>query len=196
IAYKNCDISSRWAGKEPSDFSLPQGWTNYTTCFYPEIREILLKWGNGTQEDAQKKLDIARGTRILEIIGLSLSLASLTVSLVIFCYFRSLKNNRTRIHRNLFVAMLIQVMIRLALYIDQAVIRGHIVDTVNSHQANGTRKGIDNTPILCEASYVLLEYSRTAMFMWMFIEGLYLHNKITVTVFQHSFHYKAYHAVG
>jgi hypothetical protein len=34
-------------------------------------------------------------------------------------------------------------------------------------------------PILCEASYVLLEYARTAMFMWMFIEGLYLHNMIT-----------------
>jgi hypothetical protein len=40
-------------------------------------------------------------------------------------------------------------------------------------------------PVLCEASYVLLEYARTAMFMWMFIEGLYLHNMITgeATVF-------------
>lgn len=34
-------------------------------------------------------------------------------------------------------------------------------------------------PGLCEASYVLLEYARTAMFMWMFIEGLYLHNMVT-----------------
>ena len=31
---------------------------------------------------------------------------------------------------------------------------------------------------------MLLEYARTAMFMWMFIEGLYLHNMVTVTVFQ------------
>lgn len=42
-------------------------------------------------------------------------------------------------------------------------------------------------PYLCEASYVLLEYARTAMFMWMFIEGLYLHNMVTVAVFQGSF---------
>lgn len=42
-------------------------------------------------------------------------------------------------------------------------------------------------PYLCEASYVLLEYARTAMFMWMFIEGLYLHNMITVAVFQGNF---------
>lgn len=36
-------------------------------------------------------------------------------------------------------------------------------------------------PVLCEASYVLLEYARTAMFLWMFIEGLYLHNMVTGT---------------
>lgn len=33
--------------------------------------------------------------------------------------------------------------------------------------------------MLCEASYVLLEYVKTAMFMWMFIEGLFLHNMVT-----------------
>jgi 7 transmembrane receptor (Secretin family). len=33
--------------------------------------------------------------------------------------------------------------------------------------------------ILCEASYVLLEYARTASFMWMFIEGFYLNNMVT-----------------
>ncbi|XP_076033615.1 PDF receptor-like isoform X2 [Oratosquilla oratoria] len=89
--------------------------------------------------------------------------------------------------------MVIQVLIRLVLYIDQAIIRGHIND-VNTN--NSSRQGIDNTPILCESSYVLLEYARTAMFMWMFIEGLYLHNKITVTVFQHKFYYSVYHMVG
>lgn len=34
-------------------------------------------------------------------------------------------------------------------------------------------------PILCEATYILLEYARTAMFMWMFIEGFFLHNMVT-----------------
>lgn len=35
--------------------------------------------------------------------------------------FRSLRNNRTRIHKNLFIAMVIQVLIRLTLYIDQVI---------------------------------------------------------------------------
>ncbi|XP_042234689.1 PDF receptor-like [Homarus americanus] len=193
--YKHCDGSGRWTGKTPGDFTLPQGWTNYTVCFTKAIQEIMQELYKQSDEDAQTKLNIALGTRIMEIVGLSLSLASLCASLAIFFHFRSLKNNRTRIHRNLFVAMVIQVMIRLVLYIDQAIIRGHIVGHSPTN-TNAPRQGIDNTPMLCEASYVLLEYARTAMFMWMFIEGLYLHNKITVTVFHHKFYYSVYHAVG
>ncbi|XP_063596156.1 PDF receptor-like [Penaeus indicus] len=193
--YKHCDASGRWAGKSPGDFSLPQGWTNYTVCFYEEIQKLMNDLYTRSEEDAQSKLDIAHGTRIMEMVGLSLSLTSLCISLAIFFYFRSLKNNRTRIHRNLFVAMVIQVMIRLVLYIDQAITRGNISGNENTN-TNSSWQGIDNTPVLCEASYVLLEYARTAMFMWMFIEGLYLHNKITVTVFQHRFYYSVYHAVG
>lgn len=43
---------------------------------------------------------------------------------------------------------------------------------------------------------MLLEYARTAMFMWMFVEGLYLHNVITVTVFQEHSYYVAYSFLG
>jgi hypothetical protein len=38
-------------------------------------------------------------------------------------------------------------------------------------------------PYLCESFYVLLEYARTAMFHWFFIEGLHLHNVLTIDVF-------------
>lgn len=43
---------------------------------------------------------------------------------------------------------------------------------------------------------MLLEYARTAMFLWMFIEGLYLHNVVTVTVFQGRFPHLLYAALG
>lgn len=49
---------------------------------------------------------------------------------------------------------------------------------------------------MCRISRVLLEYSKTAMFMWMFIEGLYLHNLITVTVFQEYRYIKIYFYFG
>lgn len=49
---------------------------------------------------------------------------------------------------------------------------------------------------MCRISRVLLEYSKSAMFMWMFIEGLYLHNIITVTVFQEYRYIKIYFYLG
>jgi hypothetical protein len=42
-------------------------------------------------------------------------------------------------------------------------------------------------PYLCESFYVLLEYGRTAMFHWFLVEGLHLHNVLTINVFQGSY---------
>lgn len=79
-----------------------------------------------------------------------------------FC--RTLRNSRTRIHRHLFIAMVIQVGIRLIVYTDQAITRsfenssaGNISSSANlSTTVNETdptyekgayqyRQGIDNT---------------------------------------------------
>lgn len=66
---------------------------------------------------------IVVGTRTMEIIGLCVSLVSCVTSLFIFCYFRTLRCHRTRIHRNLLLAIIVQVIIRLVLYIDQYIAR-------------------------------------------------------------------------
>ncbi|XP_073976675.1 pigment-dispersing factor receptor isoform X2 [Rhodnius prolixus] len=180
LVSKRCLENGKWEGIGET------GWTNYTTCYSPDLIQLFKKLFTGPySHDAIKmKYQIAERTRTLEIYGFSISLAALFISLYIFSHFRVLKNNRTKIHKNLFAAMVAQAVIRLTLYVDQAIIRARKV------------QGIDNTPILCEASYVLLEYARTAMFMWMFIEGLYLHNVVSVRVFQETFHYKLYTSLG
>ncbi|XP_008472636.1 PDF receptor [Diaphorina citri] len=89
----------------------------------------------------QRKIQIAENTRSIEIAGLCVSLFALLISIGIFCRFRSLRNNRTRIHKNLFFAMIIQVLVRLALYIDQAIISN------SSRVANLPRFGIENTAL-------------------------------------------------
>ncbi|XP_049800301.1 PDF receptor-like [Schistocerca nitens] len=228
FAVRRCSLEGRWEGRDPSS---PQGWTNYTPCYLPETLQLMRRLYAGSEAAAKVKLAIAERTRTLEIVGFSVSLAALLVSLAIFYRFRSLRNNRTRIHRNLFVAMVVQVVIRLTLYADQAVVRGGAVaDPVPVTPVGGGgggggaaaagdrnktavgaaestqpapaapraahRQGIDNTPVLCEASYVLLEYARTSMFMWMFVEGLYLHNAVTVTVFQEGSYLVAYSLLG
>ncbi|XP_049535712.1 PDF receptor [Anopheles darlingi] len=192
FAERRCSAEGQWEGKPGTPPTL-SGWTNYTPCYSPEVIQLFRKlYAGGSDDEANVKIDIAERTRTLETVGFSLSLVALIISLVIFCKFRGLRNNRTRIHKNLFVAMVIQVVIRLTLYIDQAIIRSGVKKFGNE----SSRQGIDNTPFLCEASYVLLEYARTCMFMWMFIEGLYLHNVVTVTVFQGRFPHTVYAAVG
>ncbi|XP_058061895.1 PDF receptor [Anopheles bellator] len=192
FAERRCSAEGQWEGRPGTPPTL-SGWTNYTPCYSPEVIQLFRKlYAGGSDDEANVKIDIAERTRTLETVGFSLSLAALIISLIIFCKFRGLRNNRTRIHKNLFVAMVIQVVIRLTLYIDQAIIRSGVKKFGNE----SSRQGIDNTPFLCEASYVLLEYARTCMFMWMFIEGLYLHNVVTVTVFQGRFPHTFYAAVG
>uniref|UniRef100_A0A1B0G292 Uncharacterized protein n=1 Tax=Glossina morsitans morsitans TaxID=37546 RepID=A0A1B0G292_GLOMM len=185
FANRKCELNGQW-GSRPNDTYNPNGWTDYQPCYKPEVNELMQQVPN-----LDLFLEIARRTRTLEIVGLILSLVALIISLIIFCNFRSLRNNRTKIHKNLFIAMVLQVIIRLTLYLDQAFHRGKQETATNTSVT-----GIENTPYLCEASYVLLEYARTAMFMWMFIEGWYLHNMVTVTVFQGRFPHTIFTLVG
>jgi len=116
------------------------------------------------------------------MVGYSISFVSIVVSLCILSAFRRLKTKEKAIHKQLYLAMLIQVVVRLILYTDQIISRKD--QTVGSEGANQEEtRGIDNTPYLCESFYVLLEYARTAMFFWFFIEGLHLHNVLTMDTF-------------
>ncbi|XP_029666741.1 PDF receptor isoform X1 [Formica exsecta] len=185
---KKCGYNGHWESQNGTSTKeyLSIGWANYTTCLPPEMLRLHYRVYNNNVE-GEMKMEIAEKTRTLEFVGLSISLVALLASLLIFCRFRSLRNTRTRIHKNLFSAMVVQVLIRLMLYIDIAIFR---------RKPHGVQRGIGNTPILCEAAYVLLEYVKTAMFMWMFIEGLFLHNMVTVTVFQETSYYRIYRFIG
>ncbi|XP_061933995.1 PDF receptor isoform X2 [Apis cerana] len=206
---KKCGYNGRWEGQNGTNNDSPHGWANYTTCMTPEMLRLHGKVYTNAIE-GNMKLDIAEKTRTLEFVGLSISLVALFASLAIFCRFRSLRNTRTRIHKNLFVAMVVQVLIRLTIYIDIEILR---------KKTYGIQRGIGNTPVLCEASYAFLEYAKTAMFMWMFIEGLFLHNMVTgrlmkiffkfslelpirtfktlkITVFQENSYYRMYRFIG
>lgn len=196
FAYKSCGPEGRWLGRGHDDFSRPQGYTNYSDCFLPVIKDLLDKLG--ADDERKKKFSIAEGTRVVELVGWSSSLLSLVISLLIFVVFKRLQNHRTRIHRNLFVAMLIQVTFRLTVYLDQVIVRQtpSIGSGGNYTNTQHYRQGIDNTPILCETFYSLIECGRTAMYMWMFIEGHYLNSLVTVAFYQGPDSYIGYYLVG
>ncbi|CAH0557810.1 unnamed protein product [Brassicogethes aeneus] len=152
--------------------------SHYEYCIMPKFQEIA-RMCNGFSNNTCAQ--IAKVTRSLEMIGLSVSLISLTVGLYIFSQYRVLRNNRTKIHINLFISTLMQVLFRLIKYTDQFFSDSGLLQRV---------------PFLDKTCIALLEYTRTAMFMWMFIEGLYLHNMIAVTVFQEYTYIKLYFYLG
>ncbi|KAJ8917487.1 hypothetical protein NQ315_005536 [Exocentrus adspersus] len=171
-AYRYCDINGKWETKNSTNGTYE--YSHYENCIIPQLQELARmcdEFGGDTCPQ------IGRITRCIEMVGLSFSLVSLLISLYIFFSYRVLKNNRTKIHKNLFIATLLQVIFRLIKYIDQ------------SHS-------FLSRIYISEACIALLEYAKTAMFMWMFIEGLYLHNMITVTVFQEYTYIKVYCYVG
>ncbi|KAI8430586.1 hypothetical protein MSG28_000806 [Choristoneura fumiferana] len=143
FAYRRCGASGLWLGRRPGEASA-LGWTNYTPCFPPEVQTLFVQVYDD-ERDAQLKFEIAQSTRYMEIAGFSISLVALIVSLIIFSHYRSLRNNRTRIHKSLFSAMVLQVLIRLTVYIDQALVRSWLGDRSTSE--NVTLRGIDNMGI-------------------------------------------------
>ncbi|XP_022919237.1 PDF receptor isoform X2 [Onthophagus taurus] len=174
LAFRTCLINGKW---ESNNFTkdTSNGYTNYENCVPPHGRDLFKMC-----REMDECIEIIEKTRIIEFVGLFLSVFSLVISLIIFYRYRVLRNNRTTIHKNLFLATTIQMTTRLCFYIDHSF----------------GMKGIKETEYLCEACIILLEYTKTAMFMWMFIEGLYLHNVITVAVFQEHFYIKLYFYLG
>uniref|UniRef100_A0A1I8FNI6 G protein-coupled receptor n=1 Tax=Macrostomum lignano TaxID=282301 RepID=A0A1I8FNI6_9PLAT len=66
--------------------------------------------------DGHPMIDKAvRVNEILEIIGDVLSSMSLAFAVAIFCCYSSLSSVRNKIHRNLFIAMLMQILAHLLL---------------------------------------------------------------------------------
>ncbi|BFZ01893.1 hypothetical protein BsWGS_04932 [Bradybaena similaris] len=193
-ASRHCGPDGLWEGKQAGHFDNSTGFTQFRNCYSKEAWQYYARYiSNKTSEEKELLREVIAITRTLEIVGLCVSLVTTIISLFIFCYFRSLKCHRTRIHKNLFVAMLVQISMRVVMYADQLVAKG-------SGEVHGAASGSSNTiydtPVVCEALYSLLEYTKTVKFMWMFIEGIYLHKLVAVSVFSGKPNYVIFYVVG
>ncbi|XP_054707046.1 PDF receptor-like [Uloborus diversus] len=191
FASRQCDPEGRWKGRYP-DRDSDNGWSNYTNCFTKEIKLLMDKLYTSTETDVQRKMQIAKDTRVIEMTGLTISLVFLIISIFIFVNFGSLKNKRTRVHKNLFFAMFAQVSIRLFLYTDQWLFRESIDNAVSNKSLLTI---LLQQPILCEVFYILIEYTRTSVFTWMFLEGCHLHTSVVV-VFPKDIKFIYFYTVG
>lgn len=178
--------------KSISRLCLPSGqWGNasYAGCFYPDVLALMLQSYKRKTVEERGMLDrIVRAVRIIELVGLSTSLISVLLSLLIFFVFKSLYCSRTKIHINLLLAILIQIIARLTSYGIQMFQVSHPLKS--KCDVNGLvqpYRQFSVFALICSLVIVCLQFGKTAMFMWMLCEGIHLNNVLTVSVFKNHF---------
>ncbi|KOB75503.1 Neuropeptide receptor B4 [Operophtera brumata] len=121
-------------------------WTNYTSCV--------------DVEDLSFRSDV----NSIYVIGYSISVAALLLSLLIFMFFRSLQCTRIRIHMHLFSSFALNNILWIVWY-------KIVVNEVTVVQENKE---------WCQVLHLVTNYFMVTSYFWMFCEGLHLHIALVV----------------
>ena len=99
--------------------------------------------------------------------------------------FRSLQCDRLRIHQNSMVSLVLLYLTTI-LYFEPYI-----------HDSGGTEPAwYKSQPWLCHMVLALLMFCFQAPIFWMFIEGIYLHSKVSTNVFNSSAPFSLYYLIG
>ncbi|XP_016375448.1 gastric inhibitory polypeptide receptor-like isoform X2 [Sinocyclocheilus rhinocerous] len=143
------------------------------------------------QEKQENQMMILAYFRVMYTVGYSLSLASLSLALVILLLFRKLRCTRNYIHTNLFASFILRAVSILTR------------DALLMKDAPEFRDNKDVSIVLsdqvmsgCRVAQVLMQYCVGANYYWLLVEGLYLHNLLVVMVFSENSYFCVYLFIG
>lgn len=145
MAYKNCTENGSWYVDPTTNREM----ANYSEC---RMNTEILKNISDNLTKEHRHIYIS-------LVGYSISIAMLTISLFILFKFRQLRCDRITLHKNLFISYLLTGVSNI-LYNVLVTLDGDVV-----HQQ----------PIWCVALHVITSYCIVCNFAWMFCEGIYLH---------------------
>uniref|UniRef100_A0A3B4BTH3 Gastric inhibitory polypeptide receptor n=1 Tax=Pygocentrus nattereri TaxID=42514 RepID=A0A3B4BTH3_PYGNA len=128
---------------------------------------------------------------VMYTVGYSLSLASLSLALIILLLFRKLRCTRNYIHTNLFASFILRAVSILTR------------DALLTRETPEFRDNSDLSNVLsdqalsgCRIAQVLMQYCVGANYFWLLVEGLYLHNLLVLMVFSENSYFCGYLAIG
>ncbi|XP_047490976.1 calcitonin gene-related peptide type 1 receptor-like [Penaeus chinensis] len=148
---------------------MKDGWTNYSQCL-----NVIDKQGEA--------MGVVDAVRYITFIGAILSLVTLAVTFFIFTYFRTLECDRLRVHRNLVVSLIILFIVMLVL-----------TEPFVSNRQTISYRDVD---WLCKTLLAIRMYAQMASINWMFVEGLFLHSRLTSNVFDSGAPFPLYYTIG
>ncbi|XP_055974353.1 calcitonin receptor [Sorex fumeus] len=157
---KYCDENGDWY-KHPEN---NRTWSNYSMCnaFTPE------------------KLQNAYNLYYLAIVGHSMSIFALVISLAIFVIFKNLSCQRVTLHKNMFLTYILNSMIIII----------HLVEVVPNGEL------VREDPLSCKILHFFHQYMMSCNYFWMLCEGIYLHTLIVVAVFTDKQYMRWYYLLG
>ncbi|XP_034552584.1 calcitonin gene-related peptide type 1 receptor isoform X2 [Notolabrus celidotus] len=147
---KVCDSKGKWFRHPESD----RVWSNYSQC-------------SALTKETHK---LVFSQYYLAMVGHSLSIVSLIISLIIFSYFKSLSCQRISLHKNMFLSFILNSIVTI-IWLSLTVALANDQDIHSSIQVS------------CKILAVLAQYTATSTYFWMLCQGIYLHTLIIVAVF-------------
>ncbi|XP_072259368.1 glucagon-like peptide 2 receptor [Pyxicephalus adspersus] len=155
--YRFCTDNGTWL----MDQNKAEVWRNQEEC----------KENRFQQDDKETTLRLL--LRVCYTIGYSISLATLMVAVCILLIFRKLHCMRNYIHINLFASFIMRAI---------AVLVKDIVEKSNQFNPSPTDENgwlsKLQAPSSCRLVYISMHYFVGANFMWLLVEGIYLHTTI------------------
>ncbi|KAJ1069283.1 hypothetical protein K5549_014233 [Capra hircus] len=172
-AYRRCDRNGSWELVPGHN----RTWANYSEC---------LKFL--TNETREREVFDRLG--MIYTVGYSVSLASLTVAVLILAYFRRLHCTRNYIHMHLFLSFMLRAV---SIFVKDAVLySGTALDEAERLTEEELRAIAQAPPppaaaaagyVGCRVAVTFFLYFLATNYYWILVEGLYLHSLIFMAFF-------------
>ncbi|XP_041365126.1 parathyroid hormone/parathyroid hormone-related peptide receptor-like [Gigantopelta aegis] len=181
FATKKCEDTGLWQYRS----DLNSVWTNFKPCYdhdrsgHPSVHPLI-----------EKHIHIIQ---LLSTIGYSISLGTLLIAVFLMLIFKQLHCHRNTIHINLFMSFILRAIIML---LKDFLVQGVGFDSDNSEGVNGSQFNDVGSHWECKLFFTMFHYALGANYIWIFVEGLYLHTIIFVAVFNQKTIFKFYIAIG
>ncbi|XP_027136189.1 gastric inhibitory polypeptide receptor [Larimichthys crocea] len=170
---RECGPDGQWATSNSS-----RTWRDHSQCDRDNSMHIA----------QERRMVILAHFRVMYTVGYCLSLASLSLALVILLFFRKLHCTRNYIHINLFASFIL----RAASILTRDALLSR--DTEFKHDRNISDVGQAMSG--CHVAQVLMQYCVGANYYWLLVEGLYLHKLLVLAVFSENRHFYVYLLIG
>ncbi|XP_014251305.1 vasoactive intestinal polypeptide receptor 2-like [Cimex lectularius] len=182
-ATKFCTANGTWFYDE----NMETFWTDYSAC----VPQPYIPY-----DDYQSSLTYGHFP-IIEAIsqtGYGISLITLIVAFIILASFKKLRCSRNLLHMHLFVSFMLRA--GTSLLKNNWLFKGDGLNSLFEIGESDAIFGGSKETWACKFLISLWQFSLLANYLWIFMEGLYLHNLIFLSLFSDTSSIKMYVIIG